>query len=42
MNIHVSRFGLAVKREAGKQKDIGLNPLRLSFLFQSSGLWTLS
>ena len=26
----VSRFGLAVRRQAGKQRDLGLNPLRLS------------
>ena len=31
----VSRFGLAVRRSAGKQKDLGSNPLRLSFLFSS-------
>ena len=36
------RFGLAVRRLAGKQKDLGSNPLRLSFLFKSCGLWTLS
>ena len=30
----VSRFGLAVR-------DLGSNPLRLSFLFKSCGLWTL-
>ena len=28
--------------KAGKQRDLGLNPLRLSFLFKSCGLWTLS
>ena len=28
--------------KAGKQKDLGLNPLRLSFLFKRCGLWTLS
>ena len=27
-------FGLAVRREADKQRDLGSNPLRLSFLFQ--------
>ena len=26
----VSRFGLAVRRYAGKQRDLGSNPLRLS------------
>ena len=35
----VSRFGLAV---AGKLRDLGSNPLRLSFLFKNCGLWTLS
>ena len=30
----VSRFGLAVRCEAGKRKDLGSNPLRLSFLFK--------
>ena len=38
----VSRSGLAVRRQAGKQRDLGSNPLRLSFLFKSCGLWTLS
>ena len=33
----VSRFGLAVRREAGKQRDFGSNPL----LFKTCGLWTL-
>ena len=28
--------------KAGKQKDLGSNPLRLSFLFKSNGLWTQS
>ena len=28
--------------EADKQRDLGSNPLRLSFLVNSSGLWTLS
>ena len=37
--INVSRFGLAVRREAGKRRDLGSNPLRLSFLFKSCGLW---
>ena len=27
--------------KAGKQKDLGSNPLRLSFLFKRCGLWTL-
>ena len=30
----VSRFGLAVRRYAGKRKDLGSIPLRLSFLFK--------
>ena len=40
----VSRFGLAVRRllEAGKQRDLGSNPLWLSVLFKNCGLWTLS
>ena len=38
----VSRFGLAVRRYAGKQKDLGSNPLRLFFLFKKCCLWTLS
>ena len=37
----VSRFGLAVRRWAGKRRGLGSNPLRLSFLFNSCGLWTL-
>ena len=28
--------------KAGKQKDLGSNPLWLSFLFKNCGLWTLS
>ena len=31
---NVSRFGLAVRRYAGKRKDLGSIPLRLSFLFR--------
>ena len=27
---------------SGKQKDLGSNLLRLSFLFKNCGLWTLS
>ena len=38
----VSRFGLTVRRQAGKRKDLGSNSLRLSFLLKSCGLWTLS
>ena len=38
----LSRFGLAVRRWAGKQSDLGSNLLQLSFLFKSCGLWTLS
>ena len=38
-----SRFGLAVRRWAGKRKDLaGSIPHRLSFLFKSCGLWTRS
>ena len=37
-----SRFGLAVRRKAGKRKDLGSIPLRFSFLFKSCGLWTRS
>ena len=37
----VSRFGLAVKRQAGKQREPGSNPFRFSFLFKSCGPWTL-
>ena len=33
--VTVSRSDLAVRRWAGKQKDLGSNPLRLSFLFTS-------
>ena len=32
--ITVSRFGLAVRRYAGKQKDLGSVPFRLSFLLK--------
>ena len=28
--------------KAGKQRDLGSNLLRLSFLFKNCGLWTLS
>ena len=35
----VSRCGLAVRRKACKQKDLGSIPLRLSFIL--CGLWTL-
>ena len=38
----VSRFGLVVRHYAGKQRDLSLNPLWLSFLFKNCGLWTLS
>ena len=39
---HVIRFGPAVRHQAGKQRDLESNPLRLSFLFKSCGMWTLS
>ena len=32
--LSVSWFGLAVRRQAGKRKDLGSIPLRLSFLFK--------
>ena len=35
----ISRFDLAVSRYAGKQKDLGSIPLRLSFLFENCGLY---
>ena len=36
-------LGPATRRYAGKQKDLGSNPLGLSFLFvKVCGLWTLS
>ena len=38
----MSRFGLAVRRYAGKQRHFGSILLRLSFFFKSCGLWTLS
>ena len=31
ISVLVSRFGLAVRSQAGKQKDLGSNPLQLSF-----------
>ena len=37
------KYGLAVRRyKAGKQRDLGSNPLRFSFLFKTCGLRTLS
>ena len=43
IDLHISsRFGLAVRREAGKQRDLGSNLLRLSFLYNSCGLWILT
>ena len=35
----VSWFGLVVRCYAGKQTDLGSNPLRLSFLFKLQRLW---
>ena len=35
INQSVSRFGLAVRRWAGKLKGLGSIPLRLSFLFEN-------
>ena len=41
--IFVSRRGLAVRRLAGKQKDLGSNRFgSLSLLFKNCGVWTLS
>ena len=37
-NLKVSRFGLAVKSQAGKLKGLGSIPLRLSFLFKKVGV----
>ena len=42
MKLPVHLLHVAVRRQASKQRDLGLNPLRLSFLFESCGLWTLS
>ena len=42
LSCFVSRFGLAVRRQAGKHKDLDSIPLRLSYLFTSYGLCTLS
>ena len=33
-DLNVNRFGLAVRRQAGKQKGLGSIPFRLSFLFK--------
>ena len=41
VNYHC-QFGLAVRCWAGKQRDLSSNPLWLSFLWKSCGLWTLS
>ena len=38
--LFVSWFGLEVRRQGGKQRDLGSNLLRLSL--RSCGLWTLS
>ena len=34
MKTEFNEFGLAVRRSAGKRKDLGSIPLRLSFLFK--------
>ena len=39
---HVSRCGLAVRRQAGTQKDLGSILFGSPFLFKNCGLWTLS
>ena len=36
------RLGLAVRRYAGKQKDLGSIQIQLFPFFKSHGLWTLS
>ena len=36
--LFVRRFGLAIRRYAGKQRDLGSDPLWLSFLFKNCGL----
>ena len=41
-NVTASRFGLAIRRKVGKQKDLGSIPLRLSFFFKSCNLQTVS
>ena len=38
----VSQCGPVAMPQAGKQTAVSLNPLQLSFLFRSCGLWTLS
>ena len=38
-SIPVSRFGLAVRRWAGKQEDVCSIPIRLSFLFRKVVVW---
>ena len=38
ISFSVSRFGLAIKCQAGKQRDLGSNQPRLSFLFKGCGL----
>ena len=41
--ISVNKPKLSVTKHGnGKRRDLGSNPLRLSFLFRSCGLWTLS
>ena len=39
---NMSQFGLAVRRQAGKRRDLSSNPLQLSFFFKGCGLWTPS
>ena len=37
----MARESASVDSEHGKQRDLGSNPLRLSFPLESCGLWTL-
>ena len=39
--MRVSRFVIALRRKPWKQRLLGSNLLRLSFLFKSCGFWTL-
>ena len=39
---HFAREPVWPSGKAGKRRNLGSNPLRLSFLFKSCGLWALS
>ena len=41
-DLSITREPVWPSGKAGKQRDLGSNPLRLSVLFKSCGLWTLS